>query len=58
MGLFGSLFGKKKSSGLPPELSQLFDKIAAIMEDENMQNSMNQIKKLGYIKSQYYMRYI
>ena len=41
MGIFGSLFGKKKSSGLPPELSQLFDKIAEIMEDENMQNSMN-----------------
>lgn len=41
MGIFGSLFGKKKNSGLPPELSQLFDKIAEIMEDENLQNSMS-----------------
>lgn len=41
MGIFGSLFGKKKSSGFPPELTQLFDKLAEIMEDENMQNSMN-----------------
>jgi hypothetical protein len=42
MGIFSSLFGgKKKSSVLPPEVTQIFDKIAELMEDENLQNSMN-----------------
>jgi hypothetical protein len=42
MGIFGSLFGgKKKSSGLSPEVAQIFEKVAGMMEDENLQNSMN-----------------
>jgi hypothetical protein len=42
MGLFGSLFGgkKKKSSGLPPEIERIFEKISRLMEDEKQQNSM------------------
>jgi len=43
MGIFSSMFGgkKKSSSGLPPEVAQIFEKIAELMEDENLQNSMN-----------------
>jgi hypothetical protein len=40
MGFFSSLFGSKKSSsGLPPEVEQVFKKIAELMEDEELQNS-------------------
>ncbi len=40
MGIFSLLFGgKKKSSvGLSPEVSQIFEKIVELMEDENLQN--------------------
>jgi hypothetical protein len=42
MGLFGSLFGsnKKSSSRLPPEIKEMFDKLARFMEDEAGQNSV------------------
>lgn len=42
MGIFNGLFGgKKKSSDLPPEVSQALEKIWRLMEDESLQNSMN-----------------
>ncbi|WNJ99968.1 hypothetical protein L2D14_00750 [Thalassospiraceae bacterium LMO-JJ14] len=48
MGLFGKIFGgdKKPSSDLPPEVRKIFDKMARVMEDEKLQNSMypDQIK--------------
>ena len=43
MGLFGTLFGsskRKASSGLPPEMERIFEKMARMMDDENIQNSM------------------
>lgn len=41
MSIFGSLFGGKKQSsdGLPPEVAQIFEKIAQMMENEDLQNS-------------------
>ena len=43
MGIFSSLFGGKRklSAGFPPEVSQIFEKLAELMEDESLQNSMN-----------------
>lgn len=42
MGFFGSLFSrKKKSSGLSPEITQTLEKVARLMKDENLQNSMS-----------------
>ena len=43
MDLFSSLFGGKRRSSarLPEEVSGVFDKIAKLMEDEDLQNSMN-----------------
>ncbi len=42
MGIFGSLFGgkKKRTSGFPPEIERIFEKISRLMEDEKQQNSM------------------
>ncbi len=42
MGLFGSFLGgkKKKTSGFPPEIERIFEKMARLMEDEKQQNSM------------------
>ena len=43
MEIYSSLFGgkKKSSAGLPPEVTQIFEKIAELMGNENLQNSMN-----------------
>lgn len=38
MGIFGGK--KKKTSGFPPEIERIFEKIARLMEDEKQQNSM------------------
>jgi hypothetical protein len=42
MSIFSSLFGGKKKSptGQPPEWIKILEKIAGVMEDENLQNSM------------------
>ena len=41
MSIFGKLFGgKKRNSGLPPEVEKIFDKMSQLMEDEDQQNSM------------------
>jgi hypothetical protein len=42
MGFFGSLFGGKgkSSSGMSPEIELIFEKLARLINDEDLQNSM------------------